>query len=437
MISSLIFVALLVAGAGFFTYSLRKIVRNIRLGYDNLPNDRKNERWLTMARVALGQSKMVARPVAGFFHIIIYAGFIIINIEVFEIILDGIFGTHRILAAPLGGFYDFLIASFEILALGVLIACVVFLVRRNIIRLKRFMSKDLDGFPRSDANLILVTEIVLMSLFLTMNAADFLLQERQPDQYISAGSFPVSQYLAAFMTDISAETLIAIERFCWWLHIAGILLFMNYLPFSKHFHILISFPNTWYSNLDKIGRFNNPGNVTREVKLMMDPSASVPEGETAAQQRFGASDVTDLSRKQLMDAYSCTECGRCTSVCPANMTGKLLSPRKIMMNTRDRLEEVGRNLDLHGKDYQDEKKLINDYILPEEVWACTTCNACVDACPVNIDPLSIIIDLRRFLVMEQSAAPAELNGMFTRMENNGAPWQFSPADRMNWASQES
>ncbi len=434
MISSLIFIVILAAGVGFFAFSLKKIIRNIRLGYDNLPTDRKKERWMVMTRVALGQSKMVSRPVAGFFHILIYAGFIIINIEVLEIILDGIFGTHRLFASPLGGSYNFLIASFEFLALGVLAACIVFLARRNMLRVKRFGGGDLNGFPRSDANIILVSEIILMTLFLTMNAADFILQHRDVDHYILAGSFPVSSYLALFLNDISSETLIALERFCWWLHIGGILLFMNYLPFSKHFHILLSFPNTWYSSLEKKGKFTNPENITREVQLMLDPSAVVAEETSGTPQRFGASDVTELSRKQLMDAYSCTECGRCTSVCPANITGKILSPRKIMMSTRDRLEEVGRNIDQHGKEYTDGKKLINDYILPEELWACTTCNACVQACPVNIDPLSIIVDLRRYLVMEQSAAPAELNGMFTRMENNGAPWQFSPADRLNWAS---
>jgi ferredoxin len=436
MISNILFFILLVVGFGFFARSISKIIRNIRLGRDVTINDRPSERWKTLAMVALGQSKMVTRPVAGFFHIIIYVGFVIINIELLEIIIDGLFGTHRVFAGPLGSVYDFLIGSFEILAFGVLLACVVFLARRNIIKLKRFMSKELQGWPRSDANIILYTEIVLMSLFLFMNAADQVLQQRGEEHYTVAGAFPVSHFLTGLLTGMDSPTLIAFERACWWLHIIGILAFLNYVPFSKHFHILISFPNTWYSKLDKKGKFSNLESVTNEVKLMMDPSAVPPPIDPGqAPIRFGAKDVRDLSWKNLMDAYSCTECGRCTSVCPANITGKALSPRKIMMDTRDRIEEVGNNIDIHGKEHDDGKSLLNDYISPEELWACTTCNACVEACPVNIDPLSIIVDMRRYLVMEQSSAPSELNGMFTKIENNGAPWQFSPADRMNWVSE--
>lgn len=437
MIQGIIFILLFIAGAGFFTYNLRKVIRNIRLGRDEDRTDNPGERWMTMARVALGQSKMVKRPIAGILHIIVYAGFVIINIEVLEIIIDGIFGTHRVFAQPLGSLYGILIGGFEILAISVLLACVVFLARRSIIKLKRFMSRELAGWPRTDATLILVTEIVLMSLFLTMNAADYVLQQRGADHYIVAGLFPVSSLFANFLTGYSTSTLIAIERVSWWLHITGIFLFLNYLPYSKHFHILLAFPNTWYSNLQKKGKFKNLESVTSEVKLMMDPSAAVPAADpNAAPVRFGAKDIQDLTWKNLLDAYSCTECGRCTSVCPANITGKLLSPRKIMMDTRDRMEEVGRNLDKHGPAHDDGKALLHDYILPEEIWACTTCNACVEACPVNIDPLSIIVDIRRFMVMEQSAAPAELNVMFTKIENNGAPWQFSPADRLNWVNQD-
>ena len=435
MIQGIIFIILLLAGGGFFAYSLRKIIRNIRLGRDVKRNDRPAERWATMARVALGQSKMVTRPISGFFHIIVYAGFIIINIEVLEIVIDGIFGTHRIFAKPLGASYNFLIGSFELLAFGVIVACAIFLIRRSIIRLRRFMSPELNGWPRKDATIILCTEIALMVLFLTMNASDYLLQQRETLHYTVAGSFPVSSMLAPFLAGYSTESLIVIERFCWWLHIAGILLFLNYIPYSKHFHILLAFPNTWYSNLEKKGNFNNVASVTNEVTLMMDPSAAIPPADPDAPPiRFGAKDIRDLTWKNLMDAYSCTECGRCTSVCPANITGKALSPRKIMMDTRDRMEEVGRNIDQHGAAYDDGKTLLNDYIQPEELWACTTCNACVEACPVNIDPLAIIVDMRRFLVMEQSAAPSELNGMFTKIENNGAPWQFSPADRLNWVN---
>jgi heterodisulfide reductase subunit C len=427
---------MLFAGIWFFTKSTGKIRRNIFLGRPVIRNDRPAERWKVMSLVALGQSKMVSRPIAGFFHILIYAGFIIINIEVLEIIIDGIFGTHRILAQPLGKLYDILIGGFEILAILVILACVVFLSRRYIIRLKRFLNRELKGWPNRDATIILVTEIILMTLFLTMNGADYILQQRDQQYYVQAGYFPVSSMLEPLLQNYSSSTLILIERFCWWLHIAGILLFLNYIPFSKHFHIILSFPNTWYSNLEKKGKFTNPENVTNEVKLMLDPAASITVLPDAnAPQRFGAKDVRDLTWKNLMDAYSCTECGRCTSECPANITGKLLSPRKIMMDTRDRLEEVGRNLDRFGPEHNDNKSLLNDYILPEELWACTTCNACVEACPVNIDPLSIIVEMRRYLIMEQSSAPAELNGMFTRIENNGAPWQFSPADRLNWVKE--
>lgn len=432
MIEQIAFLILLAAGIYLFSRKVREVIRNIHLGRDIEINDRKPERWAQMTRVAMGQSKMGSRPVAAFFHLLIYVGFVIINIEVIEIIIDGLFGTHRILSF-LGRFYNFLIASFEILALGVLVACVVFLARRNILRIKRFWMREMTSWPRTDANLILITEIFLMSAFLFMNAADSLLQSRGAEHYIQAGSFPISSWLMPSIDGLSDSSLMALERFCWWFHIIGILAFLNYVPYSKHFHILLAFPNTWYGKLEPKGQFTNMESVTNEVKLMMDPSAvPAPSDPNAPPQRFGAKDVKDLTWKQLMDAYSCTECGRCTSSCPANITGKMLSPRKIIMDTRDRLEEVGKNINLHGAGHDDGKSLLNDYITPEELWACTSCNACVEACPVLIDPLSIIIDMRRYLVMEQSAAPAELNGMFTKIENNGAPWQFSPADRMNW-----
>ena len=430
-LQNILFILVFIAATALFTINAKKIIRNIHLGRKLNRTDRKAERWKLMARVALGQSKMVVKPVAGFLHILVYVGFVIINLEVLEIILDGILGTHRLFAPFLGGFYDFLIASFEILALGVLVAVVIFYIRRNIIYIKRFRQNELNGWPRSDANLILLIEVLLMSAFLTMNAADQLLQNRGVEHYIQAGSFPVSSLITGLFSSWSDASLIAYERFTWWFHILGIFAFLNYLPYSKHFHIILAFPNVWYSNLDKKGRLTNMAAVTNEVNLMMDPSA-VPI-EIDGPVKFGAKDIQDLTWKNLLDAYTCTECGRCTSECPANQTGKLLSPRAIMMKTRDRMEEVGKNIDANkGEFKEDGKSLLHDYISPEELWACTTCNACVEACPVNIDPLSIIVDLRRQLVMEESAPPASLSAMITNVENNGAPWQFSPADRLNW-----
>lgn len=435
-VENVAFIVLFLAATIIFTLKVREIIRNIHLGTDLDRSDHKSERWKTMIMVAMGQSKMVKRPFAGVLHILVYLGFVIINIEVLEIVIDGVFGTHRVFSF-LGGFYNVLIASFEILAILVLLACVIFLLRRVTGVVKRFQYREMTKWPKSDAVIILVTEIALMSAFLKMNAADHLLQMRGVDHYIAAGSFPVSSLLVPVFENFSTPVLILIERVCWWFHIVGIMVFLNYLPYSKHFHIILAFPNVFYSNLNPKGKFNNLESVTNEVKLMFDPNANpyaaAPEGGEV--KRFGAKDVTDLTWKQLMDAYSCTECGRCSSSCPANQTGKLLSPRKIMMDTRDRLDEIGKAKAKNGKDFTDNKSLLGDYITAEEVWACTSCNACTEECPVDIDPLSIIIDLRRYLVMEESKAPAELAGMFTNMENNGAPWQFSPADRLNWANE--
>lgn len=427
-IDNILFVLVLAAGFGYFAMNVKKLIRNIKLGKDIDRYDNPGERWGNMALIALGQSKMVKRPVSGILHIIVYVGFVLINIELLEIIIDGIFGTHRVFGF-MGGFYNFLIGSFEILAFLVLFAVITFLIRRNVIKMWRFVHSDLKGWPKSDANYILYFEIVLMVLFLTMNAADAHLQ--------SMGNFPVSGFIAPVFDGMDHNTLVLIERGAWWLHIIGILIFMNYLYFSKHLHILLAFPNTYFANLKPKGKFRNNDTVTNEVKLMMDPNAdpfaAQPVDENAAPSKFGASDVQDLNWVQLMNAYTCTECGRCTSSCPANLTGKKLSPRKIMMDTRDRLEEVGRNIDKNNGTFADDgKSLLFNYITPEELWACTTCNGCVEACPVNIDPLSIIMDLRQFLVMEQSAAPTELNAMMTNVENNGAPWQYSQMDRLNW-----
>lgn len=437
-LDNILFALLLVAGIGYFTINVKKLIRNIKLGQDIDRTDNPSERWKNMTMVALGQSKMVKRPIAGFLHIVVYVGFVIINIEVIEIIIDGLFGTHRVLSF-MGGFYDVLIGSFEILAFLVLITVVIFWIRRNVTKLGRFTSSDLDGKPRNDANYILYFEVVLMTLFLVMNAADFHLQNLGIGHYNQAGSFPISQFIAPMFNGMSEGLVVIIERAAWWLHIAGILVFLNYLYYSKHLHILLAFPNTFYADLNAKGKLNNLESVTNEVKLMMDPSAdpfAAPANPDAVPAKFGASDVQDLNWVQLLNAYSCTECGRCTSSCPANQTGKKLSPRKIMMDTRDRLEEVGRNIDLNkGVFVDDGKSLLNDYITPEELWACTTCNACVEECPINISPLSIIIDMRRYLVMEQSAAPMELNNMMSNIENNGAPWQYNQMDRLNWVNE--
>lgn len=426
-IDNIAFAILLIIGIGFFVKNSKKIVRNIKLGKNIDRSDLPNERFNNMLKIALGQSKMVKRPIAGILHIIVYAGFIIINIEVLEIIIDGLFGTHRVFSV-LGGFYSFLIGSFEILAFLVLASVIIFWMRRMVLQIPRFWNKEMKGWPKNDALNILYFEMVLMSLFLLMNATDNHFQN------LNVGN-PISQYIANLFQESSITVVNSIERTAWWLHIIGILIFLNYLYYSKHLHILLAFPNTYFANLKPKGQFTNLEAVTNEVKMMMDPSANpyaAPSENTSPPEKFGASDVTDLNWVQLMNAYTCTECGRCTSVCPANITGKELSPRAIMMKTRDRLEEVGKNIDKNGKFVDDGKQLLNDYITAEEIWACTSCNACVEECPVNIDPLSIIIDLRRYLVMEQSAAPTELNSMMTNIENNGAPWQYNQMDRLNW-----
>ena len=437
-LDNILFALLLAIGIGYFAINVKKLIRNIKLGQDVDRSDNASERWKNMTMVALGQSKMIKRPVAGFLHIIVYLGFVVINIEVIEIIIDGLFGTHRVLSF-MGGFYDILIGTFEILALLVLITVIIFWIRRNGTKLARFNSTDLNGKSKNDANYILYFEVVLMSLFLLMNAADLHLQNLGIGHYNQAGSFPISQFIAPMFNGMNEGVVVIIERVSWWLHIAGILVFLNYLYFSKHLHILLAFPNTFYADLNAKGKLDNLESVTNEVKLMMDPTAdpfAAPANPDAVPAKFGASDVQDLNWVQLLNAYTCTECGRCTSECPANQTGKKLSPRKIMMDTRDRLEEVGKNLDANkGTFVDDGKQLLDNYITREELWACTSCNACVEECPVNIDPLSIIMDMRRYLVMEESAAPQELNMMMTNIENNGAPWQYNQQDRLNWVNE--
>lgn len=433
---SIVFALLLVISIGFFIRNLKKLKRNINLGIDLDRNDNKPERWSRMIKIALGQSKMVSRPVAGLLHIIVYVGFVIINIEMLEIVIDGLLGTHRVFSFA-GGLYDFLIGSFEILAFLVLVSVIIFWIRRMVLKIPRFWNAEMTSWPKNDALNILYFEMVLMGLFLLMNGADYALQEMGAIHYVHAGNFPVSQFLGGILPQ-DELILFYIERGAWWLHIIGVLIFLNYLYYSKHLHILLAFPNTFYGNLEPEGRINNLAAVTKEVKLMMDPESdpyASPEGDEAAVVKFGASDITDLNWVQLMNAYTCTECGRCTSVCPANQTGKALSPRAIMMNTRDRMEEVGKFIDEKDEAVfrtEGDGKSLFSYITEEEIWACTSCNACVTECPVSIDPLSIIVDLRRYLVMEKSSAPQELNSMMTNIENNGAPWQYNQMDRLNW-----
>ena len=438
ILPNMFFVIILLISITIFTRNILKIKNNINLGRSIDRSDNKSARWKNMARIALGQSKMVSRPIAGILHVVVYIGFLIINIELLEIVVDGIFGTHRVFAPFLGSAYNVLIATFEIFAFLVLLAVLVFWARRNIIRLNRFRKSEMKGWPKLDADLILYFEIVLMTLFLTMNGADFYIQTNFPaaNDYHQAGSFPISQFMTSVFDGMALDSVILVERSAWWMHIIGIFIFLNYLYYSKHLHILLAFPNTYFANLNAKGGFANNPTVTAEVKLMMDPDAdpyAVPETTSDEPEKFGASDVMDLNRVQLLNAYTCTECGRCTSECPANQTGKLLSPRKIMMDTRDRLTEVGNNIQKNkGVFVPDGKQLYNDYITAEELWACTSCNACVQACPIDIDPLSIIMNMRQYLVMEESAAPADLNNMMGNIENNGAPWPFNQQDRLNW-----
>ena len=433
LLFQVLFIGILAAAIWLFTKNIMAIRRNIFLGRKEDINDSPGLRWKNVLLLALGQKKMFKNPMVAVMHLVIYAGFIIINIEVLEIVLDGILGTHRLFFPLLGGFYTFLIDAFELLAAGVIIVCVIFLLRRNVTKVKRLASNELNGWPKSDANYILITEIILMLLFLKMNAADRALQLQSVEHYHDTGSFIISGMLAPIFNGFSSSALMIIERSCWWLHIVGILAFLNYLPYSKHLHIMFAFPNAYYARLTPQGKMTNMEQVQNEVKYMMQPELA-PTGEQAPI-KFGAKDVMDLSWRNLLDAYSCTECGRCTTACPANQTGKLLSPRKIMMDTRDRADEVGKNIDKNKQFVDDGKSLLHSYISVEELRACTTCNACVEECPVSISPLDIILQLRRSLIMEESNAPQEWNMMFGNVENNFAPWKFSPEDRDKWAEE--
>lgn len=435
LVSQILFVLLAAAAVWIFARKVSAIRRNINLGRAEELSDNPGARWRNTLLLALGQRRMFDKPLVAFLHLIVYAGFVIINVEILEIVLDGIFGTHRLFAPYLGGLYSFVINFFELLAFSVLSACVVFLLRRNAVRVKRLNMRELNGWPRSDANYILLFEIVLMSLFLVMNAADKALQLRHYGHYGHVETnFLISGILTPLFQNLGTGTLLGIERGAWWLHIAGIFVFLNYLPYSKHLHILLAFPNTYYARLKPQAQMVNMPEIQQEVLYAMDPgaAASAPAAEEG-HKRFGAKDVPDLSWKNLLDAYTCTECGRCTQACPANQTGKKLSPRKIMMDTRDRMEEIGAHTDKNGSFQEDGKTLLHDYISTEELWACTSCQACVQACPVLIDPLHIINQLKRYLALEESNQPAEWNGMYSNVENNFAPWKFSPDDRANWA----
>ena len=436
MISSILFSLILIFSILLFIRNCRKLYRNINLGKDIDRFDNSNFRFKKMFRLAFGQSKMFDKPLVGILHFIVYVAFVLINIELFEIIIDGVLGTHRVLAPFLGNFYNFLIAFFELLAFAVIVCVILFWSRRNFFKIKRFISNDLKGWPKNDANYILYIEVFLMFLFLNMNATDQILQNANYSYYGDYGSYPISSYLIPVYENLEVSSIFIIERVSWWLHILGILFFLNYLYYSKHLHILLAFPNTYFSDIKSGGGLDNLDSVFKEVKAMLDPKVDPYSTNNTNQQiqKFGANDVFDLNWFQLLNSYTCTECGRCSSECPANQTGKILSPRSIMMKTRDRLEEVGKNIDKNKVFKDDGKKLLNDYITKEELWACTTCNACVESCPIGIDPLSIIIDLRRYMVMEESSAPTEINNMMNNLENNGAPWPFNQQDRLNWTN---
>ena len=432
ILPNIIFSFLLIISIGFFYLNIKKLIKVIKLGKPIDRFDNPSKRLSNMIRIALGQSKMVTKPVSGILHVVVYLGFIIINIEVLEIIIDGITGSHRFFSKIFNTYvYNFLIASFEIFALLVLISVIIFWTRRNIVKIKRFLSAEMKGWPKFDADNILYFEVVLMLLFLSMNATDLILQERNYENYYSAGSFPISTFLVPLFDPLSTSSVYYLERIFWWSHIIGIFFFLNYLYYSKHLHILLAFPNTYFANLEDKGKFNVLESVKNEVLLMFYPEKASQNNQNI--DKFGASDVLDLNWVQLMNAYSCTECGRCTSECPANITGKKLSPRKIMMDTRDRLEKVSKNISINkGKFIDDGDRLLDNYISKEELWACTSCNACVEACPINIDPLSIIMDMRQYLIMEESSAHPDLNNMMNNIENNGAPWPYNQQDRELW-----
>jgi ferredoxin len=432
MLQQIAFAITLVVASYFIRKRVLEIRANINLGKDAMISDNAGQRFRNMLLVAFGQKKMFKRVIPAILHLFIYVGFLVINLEVLEFIIDGLAGTHRIFAPYLGGFYNVLMNTFEFLAAAVLIACVAMLFRRNVLKLKRFWSAEMTSWPRLDANIILITEILLMCAILTMNAADQVLQGRDA-HYTPTGALFFSGLLKSGFDSFSTSSLVIIERVAWWFHIIGILAFAVYITYSKHLHIFMAFPNTYFANLEPKGQLKNMPVVTNEVRMMLGITNS--ENAPAAQPgRFGAKDINDLNWNNLMAAYACTECGRCTAECPANITGKKLSPRKIMMDTRDRMEDVRRSLKAGGKGLEDGKTLLGDYITKEEINACTSCNACVEACPVMINPLEIILEMRRYIAMEESGSPQSWNSMFQNIETSFAPWKFSPSDRFNWAN---